>query len=73
MPGCSDCASRDSWSLAQPLESPRQGLVDLGGDSASQAAGVSHTGVRCQGGLPLLPNWVSAMDVVRANEGSSLL
>lgn len=26
MPGCSDCTSRDSWSLAQPLESPRQGL-----------------------------------------------
>lgn len=43
--------------------------MDLGGDSGSKAAGVPYTGIRCQGGFPLLPGWVSAMDIVRAREG----
>lgn len=73
MPGCSDCTSRDSCSLAQSLESPRQGLWTWVGNSASESPGVPYTGIRCQSGLPLLPDWVSAMDIIRANEGSSLL
>lgn len=59
--------------VGSALGKSQAGPVDLGGDGGSKAAGVPYTDIRCQGGFPLLPGWVSAMDSVRAREGISLL